>query len=252
MRMAVALITTKINVARHSVLYTQLANSPMVWLVLIYPRPYCSKYLIHKFSQSLTTAVSYDRKPKSRLESLQTTFLKHALRVRVQTSNLATLGESGRYPLIARQEKQTLGYLLKLTTVPTPNPLRIVYAELYRLSMAGQTTWCSHVRELLKSKLSDIWEDQKILVSVERINQLKSLFKVELECYYTRNCLKYINNAEKHPILRTYTVFREKFCLETYTQCMPIKNINKLYPVSEAVPTDYILNWVDIKNRIFV
>ena len=71
--------------------------------------------------------IFYDRKPKPRLESLQTTYLKRALGVRVQTSNLAILGESGRYPLIARQEKLTLGYWLKLTTVPTPNPLRLVY-----------------------------------------------------------------------------------------------------------------------------
>ena len=93
----------------------------------------------------------------------------------------------------------------------------LVYDELYRLSMAGHTTWCCHVRELLKSiGLSDIWEDQKTLVSAESINQLKSLFKVELERYYTRNWLKDINNAEKHPILRTYTVFKEKLCLETY------------------------------------
>ena len=90
--------------------------------------------------------------------------------------------------------------------------------------MAGNTTWCSHVRKLLKSiRLSDIWEDQKILVSAESINQPKSLFKVELERCYTRNCLKDINNAEKHPILRTYTVFKEKRCLETYIQSMPIK-----------------------------
>ena len=120
--------------------------------------------------------IFYDRKPKPRLESLQTTYLKRALGVRVQTSNLAILGESGRYPLIARQEKLTLGYWLKLTTVPTPNPLRLVYDELYRLSMAGHTTWCSHVRELLKSiGLSDIWEDQKTLVSAESINQYSKL-----------------------------------------------------------------------------
>ena len=59
MRMTVSVITAKTNMARHSVLYTQLATSAMVWLVLIYTRPYFSKYLIHKFNQSLTTAVKY-------------------------------------------------------------------------------------------------------------------------------------------------------------------------------------------------
>ena len=35
--------------------------------------------------------IFYDRKPKPRLKSLQTTYLKRALGVRVQTSNLAIL-----------------------------------------------------------------------------------------------------------------------------------------------------------------
>ena len=105
-----------INMARHSVLYTQLATS--YWAF--------------------------------------------------ESRRLAILCESGRHPLIARQEKLT-EYLLKLTTVATQNQSRIVYDELYRLiSMDGHTAWCSHVRELLKSiGLSDIWEDQKILVSAQ-------------------------------------------------------------------------------------
>ena len=32
-----------------------------------------------------------------------------------------------------------------------------------------------------------------------------------------------MNNAEKHPILRTYTMLKEKLCLETYIQCVHIK-----------------------------
>ena len=52
--------------------------------------------------------IFYDHKPKRRLESLQYTYLKRALGVKAQTSNLAILGETGRQPFIARQEKLVL------------------------------------------------------------------------------------------------------------------------------------------------
>ena len=124
-------------------------------------------------------------------------------------------------------------------TVPTPNPLRIVYDELYRLSMAGHTTSCSHVRELLKSiGLSNMWEYQKILVSAESINQLKSLVKVELERYYTRNWLKDINDAENIPSLEPTPCLKKNSVWKPIFSVWLLKNINKLSPISKSAPTD--------------
>ena len=48
--------------------------------------------------------VCYNRKSNNRLESLHLTYLKRALGVKLQTSNLAIYGETGRYPLKVRQE----------------------------------------------------------------------------------------------------------------------------------------------------
>ena len=169
-----------------------------------------------------SSEVCYDRKVNHRFESLQTIYLKRALGVKVQTSNLAVFGETGRYPLIVKQEKLVLGYWLKLMTISTTNPLRIVYDELYRLSNAGHITWCTYVGELLTSiGLGNIWEGQNI--SAGNVNQLKSYFKVELERHYTRKWLQDINDIEQNPILRTYAVFKEKHCLENYIQCLSFK-----------------------------
>ena len=169
-----------------------------------------------------SSEVCYDRKVNRRLESLQTIYLKRTLGVKVQTSNLAVFGETGRYPLIVKQENLVLGYWLKLMTISTTNPLRIVYDELYRLSNAGHITWCTYVGELLTSiGLGNMWEGQNI--SPGNVNQLKSYFKVELERHYTRKWLQDINDIEQNPILRTYTVFKEKHCLENYIQCLSFK-----------------------------
>ena len=171
-----------------------------------------------------SSEVCYDRKVKRRLESLQTVYLKRALGVKVQTSNLAIFGETGRYPLFVRQEKLVLGYWVKLMTLSPTNPLRIVYDELYRLSTTGNTTWCTHVGDLLTSiGLENIWEGQMIPVSAFNVNQLKSHFKAELERHYTKNWLQEINDREQNPILRTYAIFKESHCLETYIQCLSVK-----------------------------
>ena len=95
--------------------------------------------------------VCYDRKVNRRLESLQTIYLKRVLGVKVQTSNLAVLGATGRYTLIVKQEKLVLGYRLKFMTISTTNLLCIVYDELYRLSNASHITWCTYVGALLTS-----------------------------------------------------------------------------------------------------
>ena len=114
-----------------------------------------------------SSEVCYDRKVNRRLGSLQTIYLKRALGVKVQTSNLAVFGETGRYPLILKQEKLVLGYWLKLMTIPTTNPLRIVYDELYRLSNASHITWCTYVGELLTSiALVNIWEGRTYLLGL--------------------------------------------------------------------------------------
>ena len=114
-----------------------------------------------------SSEVCYDRKMKRRLVSLQTVYLKRALGVKVQIPNLAIFGETGRYPLFVRQEKLVLGYCVKLMTLSSTNPLRIVYDELYRLSITGHTTWCTRVSDLLTSiGLKNIWEGQMIPVSV--------------------------------------------------------------------------------------
>ena len=187
--MTVSVITRKTNIIRHCVLYTQLTISPMVWLVLICPWPYFSKYLIHKFNQSLTTVGKYFMIANRNLVWIHNRpYIKTCTGYPSPNTQPGNFRWIGRYLLIVRQEKLTLGYWLKLMTIPIKNPLGIVYDELFRLSATGHATWCSHVGELLKSTgLSNTLEDQKTLVSVESINQLKSLFKTELERYYIRN-----------------------------------------------------------------
>ena len=71
--------------------------------------------------------------------------------------------------------------------------------------------------------LENIWEGQMIPVSAFNVNQLKSRFKTELERHYTKNWLQKIDDREQNPILRTYAIFKESHCLQTYIQCLSVK-----------------------------
>ena len=48
--------------------------------------------------------VCFYGKPNRRLESLHLSYLKRALGVKLQTSNLAVFGKTGRFPIMMRQE----------------------------------------------------------------------------------------------------------------------------------------------------
>ena len=62
-----------------------------------------------------------------------------------------------------------------------------------------------------------------IPVSAFNVNQLKSRFKTKHERHYTKKWLQAINDREHNPILRTYAIFKENHCLETYIQCLSVK-----------------------------
>mgnify|MGYP006876879319 CR=1 FL=1 len=52
----------------------------------------------------------YSGKSINILESVHTTFIKRVLGVKIQTSNLAVYGETGRFPIELRQKEMTIKY----------------------------------------------------------------------------------------------------------------------------------------------
>ena len=145
----------------------------------------------------------YNGKPNSRLELLYLSYLKSAPGVKLQTSNLAVFGQTGRYPIMVRQEKLFIGYWLKLMNTCPSNLLKLVYNELHQISTDGYTTWCTHVGSMLKSMgMENIWDEQKLPVSVDNLKQLTAGFKNELENCYAQKWIKEINDIDRHPIFR--------------------------------------------------
>ena len=94
----------------------------------------------------------------------------------------------GWYRKMVRQEKVVIGYWLKLLNTCKSNPMKLVYNNLLQLSTEGYTTWCIHVSCLLKSAgMENIWDEQKLQVSVNNFKQMKAGFKNELKECYAKN-----------------------------------------------------------------
>ena len=89
------------------------------------------------------------------LEYVQLWFIKTTLGIKIQSSNLISYGDTGRFPLIYRQQDFALKYLDRLRNTNPSKPLHHVYLELRKLHEKGNTNWYSKIIGILKSS-SDI------------------------------------------------------------------------------------------------
>ena len=113
-------------------------------------------------------------------------------------------GETGRYPMLTRQEQLVLGYWLKIISVPVTNPVRFVYAELLKSSHAGHNTWCTNVAILMRSiGFMDVCESQTVPNDSAQICSLKHNLKIAAVQKYAE-WENEVKETGKHPILRTY------------------------------------------------
>lgn len=97
------------------------------------------------------------------VEKVQTDFCKFVLKVPTQTSNLAVLGETGRYPMYVSYYKRCVKYWLKLQRMPDTRYPKACYKMLYSLDQQGRPTWASSVKLLLcKYGFRDVWDEQGV------------------------------------------------------------------------------------------
>ena len=84
------------------------------------------------------------------------------------------------------------------------------YKHLCYLDSIGCLTWVQHVKNILKNvgiNISDL-----SIVDVKLYND----FKCRIYEQYMASWKQSISDIEVHPILRTYYLFKDDFCLESY------------------------------------
>lgn len=146
------------------------------------------------------------------LERIQLKFLKNMLGVRNQTSTLAILADTGKFPLMYRQQASALKYWQRVRSGNCPNLLKICYDIQLTLHQGKFPCWLSKIHKILDSL--DIQD-----------NHNQATLHARLFENAQRRMLNEINDSENNPKLRTYKLFKTQLQLESYLNHNFPKNI---------------------------
>ena len=144
---------------------------------------------------------------RSSLDSFFLKFVKNTLSVKISTSNLMILGESGQIPPSIHCLYSCITFLNRIHHMDECTYVKQVYNELNRLHECGFHTWCSQAWELVnKYKLTQDSDNCKF--------KLKA--KAAIRNDFKKTWLKEIKNTMKNPITRTYALFKKNYGTESY------------------------------------
>ena len=151
------------------------------------------------------------------IEKVHTDFIKQTLGLKQQTPHLALYGETGRYPLVLKHQEMTLKYWLRLLTLDKQTPLYKIYMDLVRLDAQGHSTWCKGVKHILNSiNLQYLWDVQGELTDKNDHARIIDDMRIRLRNNYKSFWQSEVQNAHKHPKLRTYALYKSDLYKEPY------------------------------------
>ena len=130
--------------------------------------------------------VWYMGKTIDEIETVSLPYMKSSLGVKIQTSTRAVYGETGRFPLLLRQQVMLLKYCQRLISLPCDHVLKIVYGQLMKADGNGFTKWCKYVKELLLNfSMTNLWENQQNM-GLNILRNFANNFKTENESRFKR------------------------------------------------------------------
>ena len=142
--------------------------------------------------------------------------MKSSLGVKIQMSTRVVYGETGRFPLLLRQQEMLLKYCQRLISLPCDHVLKIVYGQLMKADGNGSTKWCKYVKDLLLNfSMTNLWEKQQNM-DLNILRKFTNNFKTENESRFQRVWNTEASDIGKNPVLRTYTTFKKSHDMETY------------------------------------
>ena len=135
------------------------------------------------------------------------------LGVRRQTPTLAIYGDTGHFPLLLKQQVQTLKYWARLIALPDNHILKNAYNCLLGLDSIGIENWTTHVKTFtFNLNLGSFWETQ----TIERRCRFIDNVKQQTEDNFIDDWTKKISCQNQQTKLRTYNTFSFFLKLATY------------------------------------
>ena len=149
-----------------------------------------------------------------RIERIHTKFCKRVLGVSYSTSNVAVLGDCGRYPLFISYFTKCINFWLKLLNIDNNRLTKKCYLLSKNLDANGRQTWCSKIRLLLcRYGFNIIWQNQ----GVGNIRVFMSEFIQRLKDCYLQEWNDNVTNNRKLDVYRNIKI---TFELEPYINCI--------------------------------
>ena len=157
--------------------------------------------------------ILYNGREQNDFEKIHLSYLKNMLGVRRQTPTLAIYGDTGHFPLLLKQQVQTLKYWARLIALPDNHILKNAYNCLLGLDSIGIENWTTHVKTLtFNLNLGSFWETQTMERRCRFINNVKQ----QTEDKFIDDWTEKISCQNQHTKLRTYNTFSFFPKLATY------------------------------------
>jgi len=150
------------------------------------------------------SAIWFPLKEINDLEKIQLKFLKNMLSVRYQTSTVAVLADTGRFPLIVRQQTSAIKYLQRLISSTCPLLLQNCYKIQKQLHDKKFPCWLNRLHKAVNELGLTINFSRPSLTANAMFEKTQN------------KMLSEINDSLKNPKLRTYRHFKLEFRIEPY------------------------------------
>ena len=150
-------------------------------------------------------------KPINEIEKVQLGYLKHMLGIRKQAPTLSVYGETGRFPLHARQQMRIINYWLKLEKKSDDSILKKCLN--FQKDISAQNSWFGRIRAILQHNKTSLDE---AVIDGSINNSFSKIFKQRLYQKYQDDIITEINDSGKQPKLRTYKLIKTDLRIEPY------------------------------------
>jgi len=134
-------------------------------------------------------------------------FMRCVLQVKATTSNLIVIGECGELPPSILCHINVLCFMKRLQCLPENKLVKQVFNEINIMHTCGVKTWVTYAYELAEKYCIDMNSD---------VPDFKQYCKVTVSNDFKQKWCRSVMDIDKHPILRTYSLFKKEFGREKY------------------------------------
>jgi len=126
--------------------------------------------------------------------------------VRIQTSTVAVLADTGRFPLVYRQQASAIKYWKRLMSDDCPKLLHKCYEIQVSLHQNSHPCWLTRIHQVTDSLVNHPTSEP-----IDHVALVSKLYERAQDSMLTD-----LNDINKYPKLRTYKLFKKDLRLESY------------------------------------